>query len=110
MTTKHPLGTRMTRTRDGVMGVVETVADEPRIAYLLYGDKIYAPRSEAWEPADPPTWPLRQEEILDVAMAADSMLRSLVMHQPNRFWEPPSETAFDPGLVKVVSEYLGRRV
>lgn len=107
MTPKLTLGTRMTRTKDGVAGLVETVAGEPRVTYLLYGDKIVAPRAEAWEPADPPQWPLRQEEIKDVAMAADAMLRSLVMHQPNRFWEAPSDTAFDPGLVQVIAEYLG---
>lgn len=100
----------MTRTRDGVMGVVEALpGGDLRIAYLLYGDKIIAPRAEVWEPADPPVWPLRQEEMKDVAMAADQMLRSLVMHQPNRFWESPPETAFDPGLVKVITEYLARR-
>jgi hypothetical protein len=102
-------GTKMRRSSDGVAGTVEMVFGESRICYLEFGESKIAPRSERWEPSDPPSWPLRDEEKLDVALAADAMLRSIVMHQPNRYWEPPSGTAFDPGLVHCVVAYLGTR-
>lgn len=105
----------MVRLEDGMAGEVAMVTPpgypepEKRIVFQLHGERLIAGKQEKWVPADPGPLPLRIEEILAVARTADSMLRSLVRHEPFRWWEPLSTEMFDAKLVKVIVDYLGTR-
>lgn len=106
----------MVRLEDGMSGVVAMVTPpgypepEKRIVFELHGERLIAGKQEKWVPADPGPLPLREEEKLEVACAADQCLRSIVKHEPARWWEPKRVTdPFDAQLVKVIVDYLGTR-
>lgn len=104
-------GARMVRVEDGQMGVMQEHQGELRIFYEDRGEQLIAPKREKWEVFDPAPGRMREEEKLRVALVADRYLRSLVRHEPHRYWEPIDEGAepFDAGLVKVIVEYLSTR-
>lgn len=110
-------GDRMVRLEDGMAGVVAMVtppgypAPEQRIVFELHGERLIAGKQEKWVPADPGPLPLREEEKRAVAYTADRVLRSLVKHEPTRWWEPMylQDDPFDAQLVKVIVDYLGTR-
>jgi hypothetical protein len=106
-----PLGTPMIRVDDGRTGVVELVSGESRITYWDRGERIVAPKGEKWDEANAAAPPLRQEEILEVAMEADRALRAIERHEPSRWWQPVRLDAapHDQGLVTAIVAYLRAR-
>lgn len=100
----------MIREGDGMLGVVTCGKDGvARVAYKDRGEWHIASGKEVWAADDPPPGKLLESEKRAVAMAADEVLRSIVLHKPNRFWQEPSAEPFDEKLVRVVVEYLGTR-
>lgn len=103
---------RMVRGSDGMAGeVVGGIHDERfRIAFKDRGQWVMVPSHQEsdWAPALKPVKTLRDEEKKLVAQAADAKLRALVLHEPDRFWEPPPEDPFDGGLFQVIMEYLSK--
>lgn len=104
-------GDRMVRLGDGMKGVVQPVDGAGlRVIYFDRGERCVAGKQEKWERETPPPQAMRQEEKLAVAFTADRMLRSLVNHEPTRWWEPLLNVEpFDPGLVDTIVAYLGTR-
>jgi hypothetical protein len=101
----------MIREGDGMQGVVTCDRDEVhRIAYKDRGEWHVAQSKEKWVVDEDPPGKLLESEKRAVAMAADQCLKSIVKHQPNRFWEEPAKEPFDSMLVRVVIDYLGTRV
>jgi hypothetical protein len=100
----------MIREGDGMQGVVTCGRDGvARVAYKDRGEWHVAQAREAWsEDIDPPG-KLLESEKRAVAMAADQVLRSIVKHQPNRFWEEAPSEPFDAMLVRVIIDHLGTR-
>ena len=110
MTSLPPIGTRMVRVSDGTIGkVIQEPDGNARIHYQDRGDWHRAAKAEQWVPADPPSWPLREEEKRSVAQMADCKLRAIVNHEPDKFWwEGAPAEPFDQGLVACIMEYLSR--
>lgn len=106
----EPIGTRMIREGDGMLGVVTCGSDGvARVAYKDRGEWHTASSKERWsEDMNPPS-KLLDSEKRAVAMAADQTLRSIVLHHPNRFWEEAPAEPFDALLVRVITDYLGTR-
>lgn len=98
----------MRRVDDGAIGLVQEISGELRITYPQMGETLIAPKKEVWEPVLLPKMRLRAEEMRLVAWAADSKLRALTNHTPDKFWEAPPAQAFDQGLFDLIVEYLGR--
>ena len=80
-----------------------------RVAYKDRGEWHVAGGKEVWAKDEDPPCRLLESEKRAVAMAADEVLRSIVLHKPNRFWQEPAAEPFDAKLVRVVIEYLGTR-
>jgi hypothetical protein len=101
-------GTRVRRLTDGQQAVIGTdTFGKRRALYRLHGQDHVAPAADQWEPAAPPLLPLLPEEAIQVARAADSKLRAIRLHQPDRWWET-RDVAFDPELVRLILEHLSR--
>ncbi len=107
----------MVRTDDGMKGVVELVTlpgyelEELRITYVDRGEKRIAGKREVWTPEAEPPRKLRDEEIVRVAGAADTMLRSLDKNEPLHWWKIgglPTEW-HDAELFRVISDHLRAR-
>jgi hypothetical protein len=105
------LGARMRRLDDGRTGVVALIQGERRIVYDDRGTQLLAGKLERWVPDDPAPAPLRDVEMMEVALEADRTLRALVLHEPNRWWQPVDRKnpPFDQGLVDTVIAYLRQR-
>ena len=100
----------MIREGDGMQGVVTCGADGvARVAYKDRGEWHVALSKERWSADVDPPGKLLESEKRAVAMAADQCLKSIVLHQPNRFWEEPSSEPFDAVLVRVIIDHLGTR-
>lgn len=104
-------GERMVRVDDGMRGVVELVEGEHRIVYVDRGERLIAPKREKWAAEETRRPPMRPEEIREVAISADRVLRALDRHEPSRWWEPVRLDApvYDQGLVQVITDYLENR-
>lgn len=106
----NPVGTRMLRESDGMQGVVTCGRDEVKhIAYKDRGEWRVASAKESWRVDEDPPGKLLDAEKRAIAMAADQALRSIVKHQPNRFWEEAPQEPFDALLVRTIVDYLGTR-
>ena len=105
------LGTRMRRLEDGKTGTVALIQGERRITYEDRGTQMLAGKLEKWMPDDPGVLPLREEEMLDVALEADRALRAIQLHEPSHWWQPVDRKSmpFDAGLVEVIMTYLRQR-
>lgn len=100
----------MIREGDGMQGIVTCGRDGvARVAYKDRGEWHVASSKEKWAVDAEPPGRLLESEKRAVAMAADQVLRSIVKHQPNRFWEEAPAEPFDAMLVRLVIDYLGTR-
>jgi hypothetical protein len=106
-----PVGTRMMRVEDGVLGRVELMSEEPRIVFYDRGTMVVASKLEKWALADVSRGKLRDEEIRAVAVAADREVRCIERNEPRKFWEPLRivDPIYDQGLINVITEYLEAR-
>lgn len=105
------LGQRMRRLEDGQRGVVAQNGPELRIVYVDRGEERMALKSEKWVPDEIRPGPLRDEEKLAVAIVADRALRAYEKNEPHKFWETLDQNApaYDPGLVRLIVDYLTSR-
>lgn len=105
------LGAQMLRLSDGQRGTVALVAGERRIVYDDRGAQVVAPKKEVWAVEAEPCQKMRASEIIEVALAADSILRAIDTHSPHRYWEKPalSDGVHDQGLFDVITAYLQKR-
>lgn len=112
------IGAQMIRQSDGKRGAVEWVTDHMvltapsalKVVYYDRGEKMVAKSGEKWVEFGAVPSHLTEAERHRVAAVADRMLRSLVEHQPFKWWQLDEEApVFDDGLVKVIVEYLGGR-
>lgn len=103
-------GQRVIRVDDGRSGTVELVNGEPRVVYFDRGERRVAPKLERWDPLEG-DFPLRDEEMLEVALEADRALRAIEKHEPTRWWQPVrlDQAPYDAGLVEVIVGYLRAR-
>jgi hypothetical protein len=101
----------MVRLDDGMRGTVCENGPELRIVYRDRGEERIAAKSEKWAPDELKPGPLLRAEMHVIALYADRALRAYERHEPHKFWETPkaSDSPYDPGLMRVITEYLSAR-
>ncbi len=104
-------GQRMVRLDDGMKGVVIQDGPDLRVAYLLHGEQLIAPKSEKWVADELKPGPMQPVERFMVAACADRALRAYECNEPHKYWEtiPLTYKPYDAAFMEAVENYLEQR-